>query len=361
MSADDDLAGYRLPVEENERIFRDEIVPLRLARFEPQDQPLLIVLMAQPGAGKSAHAGRIRTELASQGGVVEIDSDLYKPFHPDYHELMATDDQKMAAATRADGRAWMAQAQDYVRRHRLNAVFHETAQDPRESLDTLAAYRDAGYRIAVMALGVHESQSLQGVLHRYQEQVAERGSGRLTVAESADRSYRGILDTAHLIDQRRAADLVAVYRRTIDEHGPAYINELDEHGRWRHPPRFARAIEIERDRPLDAAEIANYESVQTQLRATVPDELRPRLQQVDDLAAEVLTPSAQRRAAYQTPEMARQDHRGREHPALAVRRIHRAPAPEHTSRPGAAPSAPPSPDTHPRQRRGHGHGHGPTR
>ena len=42
----DDLAHYRLSAEENERVFREEIVPLRLARFEPQDQPLLIVLMA---------------------------------------------------------------------------------------------------------------------------------------------------------------------------------------------------------------------------------------------------------------------------------------------------------------------------
>jgi len=355
----DDLAHYRLSAEENERVFREEIVPLRLARFEPQDQPLLIVLMAQPGAGKSAHAARIRAELASEGGVVEIDSDLYKPFHPDYHELMATDDQLMAAATRADGRAWMARVQQYVREHRLNAVFHETAQDPQESLDTLAAYRAADYRIAVLALGVHESQSLQGVLHRYQEQVNERGAGRLTVAENAERSYRGIVDTARLIDERQAADVVAVYRRTVDEQGPAYVNELDERGAWRRPPGFAHAIEIERHRPLDAEEIRNYEVVQDQLRTTLAEDLRPRLHHVEQLAADLLTPSAERLAAYQAPELLRQNNRDLTHPAVAVRRLHRPPT---TGRPPRRPSTGPDTATAPSptaaQRR---RGPGPTR
>ena len=360
MSPDrDELARYRLSAEENERVFREEIVPLRLAGFEPQDQPVLIVLMAQPGAGKSAHAGRIRMLLASDGGVVEIDSDLYKPFHPDYHELMATDDQKMAAATRADGRAWMAQVQGYVREHRLNAIFHETAQDPLESLDTLAAYRDAGYRTAVLALGVHESQSLQGVLHRYQEQVNERGAGRLTVAENAERSYRGMVETARLIDKRRAADVVAVYRRTVDEQGPAYMNELDEHGAWRQPPRFADAIEVERSRPLDAAEIRNYEIVQDQLRTALAEDLRPRLRHVEQLAVEVLTPSAERLAAYRSPHLLRQDNRDMAHPAEVVRRLHRPPTsggrPRRPSTGQDTSAAPPPPGS---QRR---HGPGPTR
>lgn len=318
----DDLARYRLTAEENERIFRDEIVPSRLARFEPREQPVLVVLMAQPGAGKSAHAARVRAELAAEGGAVEVDSDLYKPFHPHYAELMATDDQKMAAATRADGRAWMTQAQEHVRSQRLNAIFHETAQDPQESLATLAAYREAGYDIAVLALGVHESQSLQGVLHRYQEQVDERGSGRLTVEENAARSYLGIVATARLIDEHHAADAVTVYRRTIDEHGPAYVNELDERGEWRRPPGFAIAIEIERNRPLDAAEIRNYEAVQERLWATLAEDLRPRLAHVERLAVEVVAPTAGQRATYQASDLGRQSNREREHPAAVVRRLH---------------------------------------
>ncbi|RZT75511.1 zeta toxin [Pseudonocardia sediminis] len=264
-----------------------------LSGYAMQDNPVVTILMAQPGAGKSRIASNIREALDDGGGVVEVDSDLYKPFHPDYAELMMTDDQNMAAAIGPDGRAWMAQVQDYVRHHRLHAIVHDTAQDPESALGTLRAYRDAGFGTAVVALGVHESQSLQGVLHRYQEQVSERGSGRLTVAEKAALSYRGIPATAQLIDERAAADIVAVYRRDIDSAaGPAYVNRLGEDGTWAYPPGFAQAIETERARPLTERETTNFTTVQNYLRSNLAPELIPRLEHVDALAAQV-TPAPQ--------------------------------------------------------------------
>lgn len=104
-SGSDDVARYRLSEADNERIFRDLIVPTRLSGYQHRDQPVVVELMAQPVAGRSKFAGEISDALRADGGAVEIDSDLYKPFHPQYAHLMKTDDQLMAAATRADGRA----------------------------------------------------------------------------------------------------------------------------------------------------------------------------------------------------------------------------------------------------------------
>ncbi|MBN9739398.1 MULTISPECIES: zeta toxin family protein [unclassified Pseudonocardia] len=303
MSTDgDDLSRYRLSEPDNERIFRDRIVPTRLSGYLSHDHPVVVVLMAQPGAGKSKFAAEIREVLRGDGGAVEIDSDLYKPFHPQYARLMRTDDQKMAAATRTDGRAWMGKAQAYVRENRLHAIFHETAQDPTESMQTLDDYRTAGYQVAVLALGVHESQSQQGVLHRYQEQVNDRGSGRLTVPANAHRSYRGIAEVAALIDDTAAADLVAVYRRTIDTTGPAHLNRLTPTGDWAEPPRFARALTAERNRPLSADEVVNFQAVQQRLRSSLPDELQPWLSEVDGLAQSVIAPDDDTLADYRTSD-----------------------------------------------------------
>lgn len=337
MSVDsDDVARYRLSEADNERIFRDLIIPTRLSGYQRQDRPVVVVLMAQPGAGKSKFAGEIRDALRANGGAVEIDSDLYKPFHPQYAHLMKTDDQKMASATRADGRTWMGKAQNYVRENRLHAIFHETAQDPSESMQTLRDYRAAGYRVAVIALGVHESQSQQGVLHRYQEQVNDRGPGRLTVPANAARSYRGIAEFAALIDESGAADLVAVYRRTVDMTGPAYINRLAPTGNWAEPPQFAEALAAERNRPLSPDEIRNFEVVQQRLRATLPDDLQPWLREVDRLAETVLTTTEDVQARYRTWDAV---HRARhtpeiEHPAAAVTQLQqRSIGDEQTHRP----------------------------
>ena len=120
-------ADYLLPESENQRIFRDRIVRDLMSDRTPQQVPTVVFLVGQPGAGKSRVGDMIGAVLNKRGGFVDVDSDLYKPFHPAYTELMARDDTLMAAFTRADGRAWMAQAHQYVRDHKLNAVIQETS------------------------------------------------------------------------------------------------------------------------------------------------------------------------------------------------------------------------------------------
>nr|WP_278045851.1 zeta toxin family protein [Streptomyces sp. BK022] len=63
-----------------------------------------------------------------------MDSDLYKPYHPQYAQLMAQDDRLMTLYTGPDGRAWMRQAQQFVRGEdplsngqKLNALVQEIA------------------------------------------------------------------------------------------------------------------------------------------------------------------------------------------------------------------------------------------
>jgi ABC-type nitrate/sulfonate/bicarbonate transport system ATPase subunit len=76
--------------------------------------PTVVFLVGQRGAGKSRLTELVATQLKRHGGFVNVDSDLYKPYHPAYTALMGQDDTLMAAYTRADGRAWMAQAEQYV-------------------------------------------------------------------------------------------------------------------------------------------------------------------------------------------------------------------------------------------------------
>ncbi len=45
-SGSDDVARYRLSEADNERIFRDLIVPSRLSGYQHQDQPVEVLLMA---------------------------------------------------------------------------------------------------------------------------------------------------------------------------------------------------------------------------------------------------------------------------------------------------------------------------
>ncbi|MFF1449832.1 zeta toxin family protein [Streptomyces sp. NPDC058274] len=283
-----DVERHLLPEAENRRIFLDRIVPQQFAGRVPQETPTVVFLVGQPGAGKTRVGHMLAEVLNKRGGFIDVDSDLYKPFHPEYDRLMQQDDKLMAAYTRADGRKWMAQAHEYVRDTKLNAVIQETSQDGEAVAATMRAYRDSGFRVEVVAMGVSEALSNQGIVHRYHEQVKERGSGRLTVQANADQSYEGIVDLARRVDAHRLADEVTVFRRGEGE--PRYANRLGADGQWEQTPALAPAIEAERGRRWSAGESGDFLQVQGKLHTEMSPDWAAPLARIDRLAQPHLAP-----------------------------------------------------------------------
>ncbi|MFF7388426.1 zeta toxin family protein [Streptomyces scabiei] len=288
-----EVERHRLSDAENRRIFRERIVPDLLAGRAGQETPTVVFLVGQPGAGKSRVTEMVAGALNRHGGFADVDSDLYKPYHPAYARLMAEDDTLMAAYTRADGRAWMAQAEAYVREHGLHAIIQETSQNAAAVEEKMRAYRDSGARVEALFMGVPQAMSNQGIVNRYFEQLADRGQGRLTVQSNADESYLGILELADRVDRGALADLASVYRR--GESKPRYSNSVDDTGRWTGPPELRQALAAERARPWTAAESDSFVSTQLRLRESVRalgPEWPDRLTRIEDQARPLLTPTA---------------------------------------------------------------------
>jgi Zeta toxin len=269
---------FVLPAAEGRRIFREEIVPELLAGPEPQPEPVVVALVGQHGAGKSRTASMVAGALARRGGFAELDSDLYRPYHPAYDALVRRDDTLMARYLGPDAWAWLAQAREYVRDRRINALTHETANDGCGVAAHLRAYRRAGFRIEVLTLAVPAAMSNQGIISRYLEQVADQGHGRLSVQANADQAYMGVLDLADLIDREQLADYVGVFRR--GESDPRYRNSLSADGTWTSEPALRSAIERERERSWTAREAADFLDTHRRLRAELSGEWTARLDQI---------------------------------------------------------------------------------
>ncbi|MFM9691970.1 zeta toxin family protein [Streptomyces europaeiscabiei] len=333
-----EVERHRLSDAENRRIFRERIVPDLLAGRTGQETPTVVFLVGQPGAGKSRVTEMVAGVLDRHGGFADVDSDLYKPYHPEYARLMAQDDTLMAAYTRADGRAWMALAEAYVREHGLHAIIQETSQNARAVEEKMRAYRDSGARVEALFMGVPQAMSNQGIVNRYYEQLADRGQGRLTVQSNADESYAGILELADRVDRGTLADLASVYRR--GESKPRYSNSLDGTGtgtgtgNWTGPPELRQALAAERVRPWTAAESDSFVTTQLRLRETaraLGPEWPGRLTRIEDQARPLLTPTA---AAQLTPTPA---------PAAASQQATAtAPAAASQQTPTGTPTAPPA-------------------
>lgn len=271
-----------LPLAENRRIFNDEIVPLELVHAARSEEPTAVFVVGQQGAGKTRTGHQIARGLARDGAFADIDSDLYKPYHPDCAALLDGDDRTMAHHTRPDARRWMAQAEAYARGQRedpddrlgIDVLVQETAQEPAAVVAAIRRYRRT-HRIEIAVLALPEPLSSLGVLHRYQRQLAERGHGRLTEPARRAPSYTGILDLAEQVDQHHLADKVAVLRRGAAH--PSYANELDACGRWRRPPGLRTALERAREvwtPPEERDFRATHEELLAQMDAEFAAELR---------------------------------------------------------------------------------------
>ncbi|MEU1121852.1 MULTISPECIES: zeta toxin family protein [unclassified Streptomyces] len=277
---------YRLTEAENRRVFAEHIAPDLLTGQEPQRQPTTVVLLGQQGAGKTRISAVIAEQLSGRGGYVDLDSDLYKSYHPAYAELMRLDDQEMARHIGPDARQWTHQARALAQANRVNILAHDTAGDPEFSAGLLREYRAEGpRRIEVVALGVPRALSDQGVLNRYYEQVQDRGQGRLSVPEKVEAAYSGMMTYADIVDRDRLADSVTVYRR--GESKPRYANVLTETGEYAHPPHFRTALREARNTPLTARDTLQFLRIQDKLREGLPA-FRDQLAVIDQQVAPLL-------------------------------------------------------------------------
>jgi len=298
--ADPRAADYLLPPEVGRRTFVQRIVPDLLARPASQDRPVVVFLVGQHGAGKTRVAAMTAERLGGSGGFADLDSDLYKPYHPRYDELLRGDDKLMAAYLGPDSWAWLAQAHDYVRARKINVLKPETGQDHRTAARHMRAYREAGYRVEAMILAVPAAMSNQGFIARYHEQVTDRGHGRLPVQANADRAYAGILDLADLIDTGRLADETAVFRR--GEAVPQNHNTLSQAGQWTSRPALRAATEAERSRAWTAAETSDFQITQATLRRELGPDWAARLDEISGQAEPLIYPLRPAAQEHEPPE-----------------------------------------------------------
>jgi hypothetical protein len=125
--------------------------------------------------------------------------------------------------------------------------------DPEEFRASAAAYRQARFRIEVVALATPEALSQLGILDRFLTGAAE-GGGRYVSWENHDACAKGMLRTLAVIEAEQLADRVTVVRR---DGTVLYNNELVD-GIWRRRMAADTAVAAERGRPWTARETASF-------------------------------------------------------------------------------------------------------
>jgi UDP-N-acetylglucosamine kinase len=245
-----DRQEYRLSEAENEKIFQNDVKPYLLATaslgLSRSEEPTMVIVGGQPGAGKSRSIDSVRLDLERSGGVVEIAADDLRKFHD---ELMQKNDRTAADFTHADASAWAEKAERFAREQKFNVLIEGTLKTPENAAAKLAEYREAGYFVEARVIAVHERTSWQGVVGRYEQQKEDAGVGRMTPKPVHDAAVAGVLASMEKIETEKLADRVRIDRRGAEQ---IYSNTLNANGNWERHPAARLHIEVERNKPLTA-------------------------------------------------------------------------------------------------------------
>jgi hypothetical protein len=268
-----DRGRYLLPAAEAERIFAEDIALERLTGAAQPD-PVAVLVVGQPGAGKSVAQAAVLAQLG-RADAVTIDVDDLRTYRPMYEPLALADDRTAAAYTQRDAQRWLRMAIAEAAERRYDIVLSTTFADPGHAEALLNRLRTLTYAPQVAYLAVHELPSRLGVLDRYQVDRATLGFGCYTPPDYQRTAYTGLLDTADRIDQHHLADGVHVYQRDGHE---VYRNQLHD-GSWRSPPATRAAIEHGRTTSLGTDHTGLFLRAAT-LAQTLPAELHADLAQL---------------------------------------------------------------------------------
>ena len=170
MSGGLDADRYRLSEAEHQSIFEKRIIPEYFSGAGRSAHPIAIVYGGQPGAGKTVSVLGVAATLAERGGAVTIIGDKLRNYHPKYGRLLDQDDKTAAFFTDGDTARWIEKSIAYARNGRTNVVIEGTMRDTAKVVQTLTAFRAAGFETDARALAVNARMSELGILERYEQQ-----------------------------------------------------------------------------------------------------------------------------------------------------------------------------------------------
>ncbi|MBR8740467.1 zeta toxin family protein [Nocardiopsis sp. MG754419] len=247
---------------------RIALTPVAPRRREPGEHPRVWFLGGQPGAGKASLREVLRDRSGAPGTVVYDPVDDVEA-HPLFAQIFA-DDHLAAARVAADDLdpALARACLEHIRSGPYDAVVVDPLGDLDGARRLVRPFAEAGYRVGVVLVAVHDSVSLLGLARRFQRGLAEQGFARWVDPEEHHRAYTALPAVVRGLEEDPAVHAVCVVDR---DASVVHRNHRAADGAWAYPPGAAEALIAERDRPPTEAETARFHAELTALRSPSDD------------------------------------------------------------------------------------------
>ena len=152
--------GYKPLTDESVAAITSSYFAQRAARSSAQDQPRVVLVGGQPGAGKSAGGELVRDELKAQGGFVHVDADRMRERIPLGTARLPSSETQADAGRLANALRLMAIEA------RRNIVEEGTFRNPQSVQRFVDRLQEQGYKVEMVVVATSREESLLGIYQR---------------------------------------------------------------------------------------------------------------------------------------------------------------------------------------------------
>jgi predicted ABC-type ATPase len=203
---------YKIADKEFEEI-QSDIIGSFASAPSPTENPVAIILGAQPGAGKTELEKEARQGLMDN--VVICNADLFRDFHPFAKTILSKYEAFYPEITSDYANARNIGFKDYCERNRLKYILETTFSSGERMNNTISELKQKGYRVEIKLLAVHPKLSFFGSQLRFEESKLRTGVGRLVPKSVHDSRFRLIRPTLVLVHKAGLYNSLQIYARNI--------------------------------------------------------------------------------------------------------------------------------------------------
>ena len=177
--------------------------------YSPTENPKVVLLGGQPGAGKSGLENMVNIKK----NYVSISGDDYREYHPRFKEINLEYGREASKYTQQ----WAAEITEKLikelRKEKYNLIIEGTLRTAELPLKEANAFKKAGYNVELNVVVVKPEKSRLGTLERYEAMLKQGKVPRMTPKEHHDLVVNNIGNNLEIIYNSKAFDNIKLFDR----------------------------------------------------------------------------------------------------------------------------------------------------
>lgn len=180
---------------------------------KPQQNPMAYLLGGQSGAGKSI-LSNLFAQNHSQEGIITINGDEYRSFHPRFRQLQKVYGKDAVLYTQAFSGQMTEALINYLSDERYHLIIEGTLRTTEVPMKTCHILKEKGYTVNLAVMAVKPQLSYLSTILRYETKLAVDGAPRATPKEHHDRIVAALPENVSLLYRKGIFDNIRLFARS---------------------------------------------------------------------------------------------------------------------------------------------------